>query len=310
MTANLRIVSLLPSTTEITAALGLTEYLVGRSHECDYPAAVTALPVCTEPKFHPDGSSSEIHARVTDVLQSALSVYRIKTEVLADLQPTHILTQAQCEVCAVSLRDVEAAVAELTGCQPEILSLQPTALAEVWQDIERAGDCLGVRSAPLVQHLTERVQRCCERVAAASERPTLACIEWIEPLMAAGNWLPELVRLAGGTPLFGVAGQHSPWLSWEDLAAANPEAIAFMPCGFALAKAQHEATAALQQDRWQQLSAVQTGRVYATDGNAYFNRPGPRLVESLEILAEILHPDLAQFGHRGNGWQPLASGRD
>lgn len=305
MTTPLRIVSLLPSATEIVAALGLGDYLVGRSHECDFPATVTALPICTEPKFDPEGDSREIHGRVTDLLQSALSVYRVKTEVLATLRPTHIITQAQCEVCAVSLKDVEAAVAQFTDGQPQVISLQPQTLAEVWQDLERVGQALGSDAAPVVQALKNRVDHCQRRVAAASQRPRVACIEWIEPLMAAGNWLPELVSLAGGCSLFATPKQSSPWLSWEDLAQADPEVIVFMPCGFDLARTQLEATATLQQPRWQALGAVRAGRLYGTDGNAYFNRPGPRLVESLEILAEILHPAIAPSRHQGTGWQPL-----
>ncbi len=299
----LRVVSLLPSATEIVAALGQADCLVGRSHECDFPSAVTALPVCTAPKFSPDGDSRTIHERVTEVLQSALSVYRIETDRLAKLQPTHILTQAQCEVCAVSLADVERAAGELAGLQPQILSLQPNVLADVWQDIERVGAALGVEASATVAQLRQRVEQC-QAAVAGRDRPTVACIEWIDPLMGAGNWLPELVTLAGGEPLFGKTGEHSPWLDWEALAAADPDAIIFLPCGFDLATTQAEASAALAQERWQHLQAVRAGRVYVTDGNAYFNRPGPRLVESLEILVEILHPEARPTRHQGTGWQP------
>ncbi|NJL02584.1 MAG: cobalamin-binding protein [Spirulinaceae cyanobacterium SM2_1_0] len=301
---NPRIVSLLPSATEIVAVLGLLPQLVGRSHECDFPSAVTALPICTEPRFTPEGNSREIHARVTTVLESALSVYRVKIEVLAELQPTHILTQAQCEVCAVSQRDVEAAVAELTGCQPQILSLQPMVLAEVWQDVQRVAELFDLEATPVVESLVKRAQTC-QSQSARGARPTVACIEWIEPLMVAGNWLPELVALAGGESLLGSVGQHSSWLQWEELVQADPDVVVFMPCGFDLAKTRTEAEAALGAPHWLQLRAVQTGRVYVTDGNAYFNRPGPRLVESAEILAEILHPQLVGGQHQGTGWQQL-----
>ncbi len=225
----LRIVSLIPSATEIVCALGLEEFLVGRSHECDFPPAVKALPVCTAPKFNPEGTSGEIHQRVSDLLTSALSVYRVDVEMLEALQPTHIITQAQCEVCAVSLGDVEAAVAELTQSQPRVVSLSPNRLAEVWDDIYRVGLVLSGESGQaqvetVLAGLKKRVQACAEQVAGLNA-PTVACIEWIEPLMAAGNWVPELVSLAGGKSLFGQVGQHSPWMTWEDLAAADPEVI-------------------------------------------------------------------------------------
>lgn len=308
MTANsLRIVSLIPSATEIVAALGLTDCLVGRSHECDYPIAVRSLPICTEPKFNPEGTSSEIHDRVTDLLQSALSVYRVKTEVLEQLQPTHILTQAQCEVCAVSLGDVEQAVDVLTHSQPQIISLQPNTLTEVWADIKRVADALSLDATQPIASLKQRVEACLQITQNLSdvERPTVACIEWIEPLMAAGNWIPELVTLAGGQSLFGTVGQHSPWLKWEELVAANPDAIVIMPCGFDLKRTHQEAQLMRQHPEWASLKAVQTHQVYATDGNQYFNRPGPRLADSLEILAEILHPDRFQVGYQGQGWQRL-----
>lgn len=302
-----RIVSLIPSATEIAACLGLTQFLVGRSHECDYPSEVQSLPVCTAPKFNPEGTSQEIHDRVTDLLQSALSVYRVDIEQLERLQPTHILTQAQCEVCAVSLADVEQAVADLTQLRPQILSLQPNTLSEVWADIERVATAFNVSPTATLTALKQRVEACtqiCESLPEA-DRPTVACIEWIEPLMAAGNWIPELVQMAGGKSLFGAIGQHSPWLKWDDLAAADPEVVILMPCGFDLNRTRQEAEALWQHPQWSTLKAVKAGRVYATDGNQYFNRPGPRLVDSLEILAEILHPDRFQFGFEGKGWEFL-----
>jgi iron complex transport system substrate-binding protein len=300
-----RIVSLIPSATEIVALLGMTECLVGRSHECDYPESVKALPICTEPKFNPEGSSAEIHERVTDLLQSALSVYRIKTEVLEPLQPTHILTQAQCEVCAVSLGDVEKAVAQLTGVQPQIISLQPNVLADVWTDIERVAAALGVSAVDQLAALQQRVEACRQVTQSLEHRLTVACIEWSDPLMAAGNWIPELVELAGGRSLFGIVGQHSPWLQWDQLVAANPEVMVFMPCGYDLQRTRQDAELLSHHPQWSSLKAVQTGQVYITDGNQYFNRPGQRLVDSLEILAEILHPHSFSPSYKGTGWEPL-----
>lgn len=312
VTAQPRIVSLIPSATEIVAFLGLTNSLVGRSHECDYPPEVSALPICTEPKFNPEGTSGEIHDRVTNLLQSALSVYRIKTDVLAQLQPTHILTQAQCEVCAVSLSDVEQAVATLTQSQPKIISLQPNTLADLWGDIKQVANILGVDAADRLAALQQRVDACVQATQdfAEFDRPTVACIEWAEPLMAAGNWIPELVNMAGGKSLFGKVGQHSPWLQWEQLIDADPDAIVLMPCGYDLQRTNQDAEHLAQHAQWSTLKAVQKGQVYITDGNQYFNRSGPRLVDSVEILAEILHPERFQFGYQGTGWQVWRSESD
>ncbi|TVP70381.1 MAG: cobalamin-binding protein [Leptolyngbya sp. LCM1.Bin17] len=306
----LRVISLIPSATEIVHSLGLGEFLVGRSHECDYPPAVQALPVCTEPKFDPVGDSATIHQRVTDLLTAALSVYRVKTDLLETLQPTHILTQAQCEVCAVSLGDVEAAVAQLTGSQPQVVSLEPTCLKDVWTDIQRVGGALlGAndqdRVTATLTALQQRLNACVSQAAQQDPKPTVACIEWTDPLMAAGNWVPELVQLAGGKSLFGTVGHHSPWITWEDLTAADPDVIVIMPCGYDLTVTRQESQALIDHPAWAGLKAVGHQRVYITDGNQYFNRPGPRLVESLEILAEIFHPQTLDYGHQGQGWQPL-----
>lgn len=301
-----RIVSLIPSATEIVDLLGLSACLVGRSHECDYPISIQNRPICTEPKFNPEGNSTEIHDRVTELLQTAMSVYRLKLEVLETLQPTHILTQAQCEVCAVSLAEVEAAMTELTGLQPQILSLQPNVLSDVWQDIEQVAQAFGSQADRAIGPLKDRVEQC-QTLAQTDTAtlPTVACIEWIDPLMAAGNWLPELVTLAGGRSLFGTLGHHSPWLDWKALVEADPDYIILMPCGFGLERTRDEAQILRQKPQWHDLKAVVHNRVYITDGNHYFNRPGPRLVDSLEILTEILHPGQCAFGYRGTGWDVL-----
>jgi iron complex transport system substrate-binding protein len=304
MHSNLRIVSLIPSGTEILATLGLTHAIVGRSHECDYPPEIQKLPVCTAAHLHSHAPSGEIHNQVNDILQSALSIYQVKTDVLEQLQPTHILTQDQCDVCAVSFPEVEQAVASLTHSSPQIISLQPNLLEDVWTDIERVGQLFGVDSVKVLENLEARVKICEQRVQGMSlnELPTVACIEWTEPLMTAANWVPELVNLAGGQSLFSVAGQPAPHLPWETLIASNPDVIIFMPCGFDLQRTRQEAKLLTQRPEWEKLHATKTGRVYITDGNAYFNRPGPRLVDSLEILAEILHSEIFQYGYKGNAW--------
>lgn len=304
---NLRIVSLIPSGTEILAALGLTDAIVGRSHECDYPPEIKDRPVCTQARLNSEATSAQINHDVNDLLQSALSIYQIKTDVLEKLQPTHIVTQDQCDVCAVSLQDVEKAVATLTSSQPQIISLQPNVLADVWADIDSVADTVGVDSLRLVEDLEARVKICEQKThgLSALERPSVACIEWIDPMMAAANWIPELVTLAGGQPLFSVTGQPSPQLTWATLVATNPDVIIFMPCGFDLNRTRSEAALLTQRPEWNNLHAVQAGRVYITDGNSYFNRPGPRLVDSQEILAEILHPEIFEYGYKGTGWEPL-----
>jgi len=304
---NLRIVSLIPSATEIVAALGLENVMVGRSHECDYPPEIKDLPVCTAARLNSEAPSKEIHQNVNQILHSALSIYQVKIDVLEKLKPTHIITQDQCDVCAVSLQDVEAAVTQLTQSQPKIISLQPNSLADVWHDIERVANALGVRSLFLIEDLEARVNICQQKTASLSleELPTVACIEWTDPLMTAANWIPELVTQAGGQPLFSVSGQPSPILTWDTLVATNPDVTIFMLCGFDLHRTRQEAMALTQHSEWEKLHAVQHGRVYITDGNAYFNRPGPRLADSLEILAEILHPEIFDYGYKGTAWEPL-----
>ena len=307
----LRIVSLLPSATEIIHLLGLTEYQVGRSHECDYPNGIEGLPTCTEPKFNPEGSSAEIHNRVTDLLQSALSVYQVKTDLLQNLKPTHVLTQDQCEVCAVSLPEVEAAVQAVTGGAPHIVSLQPTVLAETLDDIRRVaqellGDAGETHAESAIAPLKARLATCKSLTNDILHKPSVVCIEWIDPLMAGGNWMPELVSLAGGLPKLGATGQRSAWITWNDLVKADPEVIILMPCGYSMEKTIQESAVLSNALHWQLLRAVKTGRVYVVDGNQYFNRPGPRLVDSVEILVEILHPKLVTPQYKDRAWRLLA----
>lgn len=304
MENTVRIASLLPSSTEIVCALGFESALVARSHECDYPASVTRLPVVTAPKFNPDGRSYQIDERVKAILQEATSVYRIEADLLKTLAPQVIVTQAQCDVCAVSLPEVERVACEYLDIPAQLVSLEPNALSDVFADFQRVADALGVpeRGHALTERLTQRMQAIAER-ARTLPRPTVATIEWIDPIMAAGNWMPELVELAGGHNLFGQAGVHSPWLTWEELAAADPDVIVVLPCGYGIPKALEEMPALAQRPGWKDLRAVREGKVYITDGNQYFNRPGPRLAESVEILAEIFHPTVFNFGHRSVGWR-------
>ncbi len=303
--ADLQIVSLLPSATEIIDCLGLTDALVGRSHECDYPPSVKDLPVCTEARLNSNKTSNEIDGDVQTLMQKALSIYKIKTEILEELQPTHIITQDQCDVCAVNLPEVEKAIAKLTNSHPQIISLQPDLLNEVWDDIKRVAQILGVDSQAALDKLQSRIKIIASEVKNKSEKPTVVAIEWTEPLMVGANWIPELIELAGGKSLLSVKGKHSPYISWDSLAEADPDVIVIMPCGFDLERTEKESTVLTQHPNWNSLKAVQNGKVFIVDGNAYFNRPGPRLVDSAEILAEIFHPQLFDFGYQEKSWKPF-----
>ena len=298
-----RIVSLLSSSTEIVAALGCLEWLVGRSHECDYPPEVLRLPICSNPRLDPSASSLEIDTQVKSLLASQLSIYEVDGPCLAALRPDVILTQTLCEVCAVSDKDVLLALGPELLPGTRLVSLKPQCLVETWDDIQTVADALGVspRGEELVDQLRSRMEALRLRVA-DSPHPRVACIEWLSPLMSAGNWVPELVVAAGGEAVVGVAGKHSPWLAWEELEAADPDLLILMPCGFDLERTCAEAAAEMTDARWGQLRAVRAGRVYAVDGNQYFNRPGPRLVDSAEMLAEIFDsPQLLA----GIGWRKL-----
>jgi iron complex transport system substrate-binding protein len=301
-----RIVTLLPSATEIICALGFQAELVGRSHECDYPPEVRRLPVLTSPKFDAEGTSAEVDQRVRTILADALSVYRVDVDLLCGLKPDVIVTQSQCEVCAVNIRDVEqAAAAWIEGPPPRIISLAPYCLADVLSDIERVGVELDEpeRSTRFVSALRQRMRDIQQQAAAAGRPPTVGCIEWLDPLMAAANWMPELVRMAGGENVLGQPGQHSPKIELDRLLEVDPEVILLMPCGFNMERTALELSVLTSKPGWNQLKAVRDQQVYLTDGNQYFNRPGPRMADSLEILAEILHPRMFRFGHEGSGWR-------
>jgi iron complex transport system substrate-binding protein len=304
----MRVVSLIASSTEIVCALGCEERLVGRSHECDFPPSVARLPVLTGPKFSVEGTSGEIDARVKALVREALSVYRVDPEALAAARPDLILTQSQCEVCAVSLRDVEEAVCGLVEGRPRVVSLETNALDDLWRDIRRVAAALEVpaRGEALVASLQKRIEEIASRARALPSRPSVACIEWIDPLMAAGNWTPELVDRAGGACVFGEPGRHAPWMSWDELRARDPEVIVVLPCGFDIARSRADLPLLTARPDWPRLRAVRGGRAFVADGNAFFNRPGPRLVESLEILAELVHPEAFDFGHRARGsYEPI-----
>ena len=298
-----RVVSLIASSTEMVVALGRGDSLVGCSHECDHPAWVRDLPALTRPKMRTSRPSAGIDQSVKALVEQGVSVYEVDAEALAALEPDVILTQTQCEVCAVSETDVLAAVGEMLP-NARIVSLVPNSLADIWTDLRKVADALGVSEVGVreVTRLHRRMKAVASRCAAFADRPRVACIEWIEPLMAAGNWTPELIEMAGGNNLFGEAGKHAPFLEWESIVAADPDFVLVTPCGFDLERTRAEMHALHALPGWGDLRAVREGRVVLGDGNAYFNRPGPRVVETLEIVAEALHPDAFRFGHEGTGW--------
>jgi iron complex transport system substrate-binding protein len=300
-----RIVSLLSSATEIVCALGAESWLVGRSHECDFPQSIRSLPQCSRPLIDITGSSREIDQRVKSSARQGLSLYDVDSEMLRTLRPDVILTQTQCEVCAVSLKDVEAALCDLLNCEAEIVSLQPNRLSDFFRDIQLIAAALEIpeRGETLIKNIQQHFQTIREQAATSASRPTVACLEWLDPLMAAGNWVPELVEIAGGINLFGTAGEHSPWMTWEELIAADPEIIVALPCGWDIEKATIELDSITCHSGWESLRAVRQNAVYVTDGNQFFNRPGPRLVESAEILAEIFHPELFPVQPASIGWK-------
>ncbi|WP_295674155.1 cobalamin-binding protein [uncultured Mucilaginibacter sp.] len=303
-----KIVTLLPAATEIVCALGLEANLVGRSHECDFPESVKQLPVCSDANFPDTLSSGEIDIKVKEILADALSVYTVNREQIKQLAPDVVITQAQCEVCALSLKEVEEALDDYLDKPVSIVSLQPNSLDDIFNDIGTIANALNVTGAGVVLlvDLNERVDIIRHKLKYSDNKPTVACVEWLEPLMISGNWVPELVSIAGGTPILAEAGKHSPYVNWNDISVQDPDILIIMPCGFPIERTLKEIHLLLQLPGFGELKAVKNNRVYIADGNQYFNRPGPRIVDSIEILAEIIHPKQFIFGYEGNGWIKFA----
>ena len=298
-----RIVSLLPAATEIVASLGLRDALVGRSHECDEPPGVQTLPALTSPRIDATATSRRIHDQVERALADgstgSTSLYDLDESRLAALAPDLVLTQAACDVCSISAADVQAAVRAM-GSTAHILELSPATLTDVYADILAVGAATGTlaKAREVVARLRARVASATYRVRVARQAeacPTVAMIEWLDPPMAAGNWVPELVAHAGGQDVLGKPGEHSHWITWDDVIAADPDVVILVPCGFTLERVVAEAEAPAIRNRLKMLRAFRAGRVHAVDGHHLFNRPGPRLVDSLEVLAELLHPGMFAF---------------
>jgi iron complex transport system substrate-binding protein len=299
-----RVISLIASATEILHGLGAGGLQVARSHECDYPHGVLDLPQLTRAKFKVAGATSaEIDRSVKGLLEQGLAVYEVDAERMRTLAPDIILTQDQCEVCAVSLADVERALCSWTDSAARLVSLRPHTMDDVYADIHQIAAAIGRADAgqALVASMQARLAEIAASVAGRT-RPVLGFVEWIEPPMSGGHWMPQLIATAGGVSPFGVIGENSPWISWDDVAAADPDILLVAPCGYEIKTSLPEMEALRGHPVFAGLRAVREGRVFVADGNAFFNRPGPRLVESAEILAEILHPDVRTYGHLGEAY--------
>jgi len=293
----MRICSLLPGATEVVAALGLVDDLVAISHECDYPPEIRHKPVIIRSAVDPQKTSSPaIDRQVRDALQNGSGLYRIDESLLRRLDPDLIITQSLCDVCAVTPSEVQRALAGLRRT-PQLLSLNPTTLEDVYHDVEAIGKATGrdVQAHRLVDSLRTRVAKVQAQVD--GDRPRrVACLEWLEPLYCAGHWVPEMVRLAGGVELLAEAGAPSAVVPWERVLGCQPDVLMVMPCGFTIDRTATELDLLTSRPGWKDLPAVQAGAVYAVEGPAYFNRPGPRLVDGVELLVSLFHPH--RFGHR------------
>ncbi len=301
----IRIVSLLPSASEIAVGLGLRDQLVGRSHECNHPPGLETLPALTAPKFQSDGTSRGIDEAVLNLVRDGLSVYSVDTQKLEELKPNYILTQSHCDLCAVSVKDVEIAVSEIIGSKPQIINLEPMGYDMIFEDFFTIGNAVGRQNE--AESLVKRVQGGIEKIAQTSDalvkKKRVAVIEWLDPLMNAGNWIPTLVEKAGGINCLGKAEEHSHYTSFDEIVASQPDIVLITPCGFNIEKSMEELDRLKQHVDWKDF--IDHNKIYVCDGDLFFNRPGPRILETVEIIAEILYPNIFHFGHQETGWHPL-----
>ena len=295
----MKICSLLPSATEIVCALGLEDELVAVTHECDYPAAVLGKPRITSSAIdHTGSTSAEIHRHISAAVHRGSSIYHLDRELLERLAPDLVLTQELCDVCAVSYEQVERAV-RIARSESAIVSLEPTTLDEILGTVLHVGSLTGreARAERVVAGLRSRIARVIDAVAAVDARPRVLCMEWLDPVFVGGHWAPGMVEAAGGIDGLGVPGEPSFVVTWEQVEAYAPEVVVLMPCGYHLQEVVDEFRRTPLPPEWRRLPAVRAGRVYAVDASSYFNRPGPRIVDGLEVMAQILHPGLAPALH-------------
>ena len=287
----MRIVSLLPSATEMICALGLEDQLVGVTHECDFPAFVRGLPKVTNTLIPTDAPSPEIDRLVRQRLETTRALYTLNLPMLEQLRPDLIVTQALCDVCAVAEEEVQAAACSLPG-SPRVINLEPQTLSQVFGAIRQVAAAAGVspKGEEVVEGLAARVEGVVARRTALRSRPRVALLEWLDPPFSCGHWSPELVRLAGGVEGLGREGRPSRTLRWDEVIEWQPEVVFIACCGFDVARTMDDVPLLQRVPGWQDLLAVRLGQIYVTDGSHYFSRPGPRLVDSLEILAHTLDP--------------------
>lgn len=299
----MKIVSLLPSATEIVCELGFENQLVGISHECENPPSAKVLPSVTDSSVKNTGNSHQIDQNIKSILENGLSIFTVKANVLAELNPDIIFTQDHCEVCAISFHEVKKAVNEYCNGITKVVSLSPANLSEVFESFHTIGNALNAveKADELADELELRMDIIRNTVIGEPVK-RVACIEWIEPLMTGGNWIPELLEIAGGEYLLSEPGKHSPWIEWTDIVNENPDVILIMPCGYTIGQTINEIHHLTEKKNWNDLNAVQNQEIYILDGNRYFNRPGPGIYESTRILGEILHPELFKPVHHKDGW--------
>lgn len=303
-----RVISLLPSATEMMFALQAQDLLCARSHECDFPEEVASLPICTSASINNSMSSLEIDTQVKAKVWNALSLYDINIDLIKELKPDLIITQDQCKVCAVHLDDLEQLLTTELGYQPKILSFHPHSLGDFFENVRELAQMLGKEAEAniMLEDWSDRIEIIKHKVKFVKHRPRIVCIEWMEPLMTAGHWTPELLEIAGGENVLSEKYKDSTYVQIEDIIAADPDGIIIAPCGFTLERTKEELDQLLSQDTWQTLRAVQKGHVFIADGNGFFNRPGPRLVDTAEILAEILQVNQFYYGMEGTCWEQIS----
>ena len=301
--ATSKIITLIPSATEIISFLGLDSQLVGVSHECDFPEKVKSLKKLTKTDIKTNVSSYNIHLQIEKILENSLSVYKVDENSLKYLNPDVIITQDQCNVCAVDLSQVKEVTCSYLNKEVDIISLQPKSFTDIFENIEYVAKKLNVFNALNKNKINKLLHRISDVRQKKKSFKKVICIEWCNPLMAAGNWIPDMVKIAGGNELFGINNKNSHWIDFKSVRDFNPEVIIFMPCGYNLLQTQRDVASLFENNvNWKNLSAYKNKKLYLVDGNQYFNRPGPRIVDSLEILAEIFNPDVFNYGYKGSGW--------
>lgn len=299
----MKIVSLLPSTTEIISALGLERSLIGRSHECNQSGYIRSLPAITSPQIKSKESSRNIHSEVQNLIKNGLSVFTVNGDALSKLKPDLVLTQDHCEVCAASLNEVEKAVQTHCSTDTIVISVSPESVEDILKSFLKIGKAVQAEKTAmkLVEDLKMRFDIISQTINGAT-RKEIITIEWLDPLMTGGNWIPELVNIAGAESLLTEAGKHSPVIQWEHILNADPEKLFIMPCGYSIDQTKKEMPRLADKNGWNDLKAVKNSEVYLLDGDRFFNRSGPGIYDSARILAEINHPKLFKPLYKNDGW--------